>query len=221
MATSATEVFGRLGYRGTRTAEVAARAGMSTGLLFNYVESKEALFHLVFLHGFDLLSEPPPELPLPTPAPGETASLIERGLRRLPAPRFEAALATERPDDVERELREVVEERYELTARYWPLFAVIERCAAEMPDIEEVYFRRARPRYFTALTRYLQQRMDGGLLRRMPDAAVAARFIVEGVTWFAWHRRGDRDARQFDDETAKRTVTEFVCAALTRRGGRG
>jgi AcrR family transcriptional regulator len=37
IAAAATEDFGRLGYRGTRTAEVAARAGMSAGSLFTYV----------------------------------------------------------------------------------------------------------------------------------------------------------------------------------------
>ena len=54
VARVATEDFGRLGYRGTKTADVAARAGMSTGALFTYVESKEALFHLVFLHWFGM-----------------------------------------------------------------------------------------------------------------------------------------------------------------------
>lgn len=34
IAAAAIEVFGRLGYRGTRTAEVAAKAGISTGSLF-------------------------------------------------------------------------------------------------------------------------------------------------------------------------------------------
>jgi hypothetical protein len=37
----ATEHFG---YRATKTADVAAQAGMSTGSLFTYVESKEGLF---------------------------------------------------------------------------------------------------------------------------------------------------------------------------------
>ena len=43
---------------------------MSAGSLFTYVESKEALFHLVFLHGLGLLPEEPPVLPLSTPGPG-------------------------------------------------------------------------------------------------------------------------------------------------------
>ena len=48
---------------------------MSAGSLFTYVESKEALFHLVFTYALELLPETP-ELPLPTPAPGETLALF-------------------------------------------------------------------------------------------------------------------------------------------------
>lgn len=43
---------------------------MSAGSLFTYVESKEALFHLVFLYGLGQLPEPPAVLPLGTPGPG-------------------------------------------------------------------------------------------------------------------------------------------------------
>ena len=64
------------------------------------------------------------------------------------------------------------------------------------------------------LTRYVEQRTHAGLFRELPDAAVTARIITEAVTWFAWHRREDRDADVYDDERARRTVVEFVCGAL-------
>src|ERR1700733_97406 len=93
IARVATEQFGRLGYRATKTADVAAKAGMSTGSLFTYVESKEALFHLVFLHGFEMTSERLPDLPGATPGPGETLAVIEAGLSGVQMPRISAALA--------------------------------------------------------------------------------------------------------------------------------
>src|SRR5437016_2039224 len=99
---------------------------MSAGLLFTYVESKEALFHLVFLHGLGLLPDGPLALPLGTPGPGETATLPEQALGEAPVPRIRAALADEEPADVAQELRGIVEERYDLIERYWPLLAVIE-----------------------------------------------------------------------------------------------
>ncbi len=214
IAAAATGAFGRLGYRGTLTADVAARAGMSAGSLFTYVESKEALFHLVFVYGLGELPEQPAVLPLGTPGPGETFALIERALRELPVPRLRAALAGNEPAEVARELREIVEEFYDLTERYWPLLAVIERCAVELPELDALWFAAARAGIHADLAEYLRRRIAGGQLRPMPDAMVAARVVIESVAWFAWHRHEGRDSEVYDDQTARRTVIEFVCAAL-------
>jgi hypothetical protein len=99
IAAAAIEVFGRLGYRGTRTAEVAAKAGMSTGSLFTYVESKEALFHLVFLYCLRLLPDSP-ELPLRTPEPGATVALPARCAGRRRARRRRRGTARDRRGDI-------------------------------------------------------------------------------------------------------------------------
>jgi AcrR family transcriptional regulator len=214
VARVATEDFGRLGYRGTKTADVAARAGMSAGALFTYVESKEALFHLVFLHWFGMSAERPPTLPVATPAPGETLAVIQAGLRDVQMPRIRAALAEDEPADVAEELREIVAERYALIEQYWPLLAVIERCAAEMPELESAWFDIARAGSFEELGSYLERRMAAGLLRPMPDAEVAARIVTESLSWFGWHRHEGRDSVLYDDATVRRTVSEFICAAL-------
>ena len=78
-------------------------------------------------------------MPLSTPAPGETSALLERALRETPVPRIRAALAVDEPANVAQELRGIVEERYDLIERYWPLLSVIERCAAEMPELEALW----------------------------------------------------------------------------------
>jgi AcrR family transcriptional regulator len=214
IATVATEHFGRLGYRATKTAEVAAQAGMATGSLFTYVESKEALFHLVFLHWFQMSPERLPDLPVATPGEGETLAVIEAGLRQVQMPRIRAALAADEPADVAGELREIIEERYALLEHYWPLLAVIERCAVEMPALEAAWFGLARAGTYEELSSYLERRMAAGLLRPMTDSEVAARLVTESLSWFAWHRHEGRDANLYDDAAGKRTVVEFICAAL-------
>jgi AcrR family transcriptional regulator len=214
IATVATQHFGRLGYRATKTAEVAAQAGMSTGSLFTYVESKEALFHLVFLYWFEMSSERLPVLPVATPGEGETLGVIEAGLRHIEMPRIRAALVDDEPADVAEELREIIEERYALLEHYWPLLAVIERCAVEMPALEAAWFGLARAGTYEELDRYLERRMAAGLLRPLTDSKVAARLVTESLSWFAWHRREGRDANLYDDAAGKRTVVEFICAAL-------
>jgi AcrR family transcriptional regulator len=213
LAIAAMQVFGRLGYRGTRTADVAARAGMSAGSLFTYVESKEALFHLVFLYAMDLLPEAS-ELPLPTPEPGETVALFARALHEAPASRVRVALTGDEPADTADELRGIVDELYDTVERSWPLLAVVERCSVEMPELEALWFGQGRGGIFADLTEYLQRRTASGRLRPMPDSPTTARAIIELVAWFAWHRRDGRDAALYDDKTARRTVIEFACAAL-------
>jgi AcrR family transcriptional regulator len=213
LATAATEIFGRLGYRGTRTADVAARAGMSAGSLFTYVESKEALFHLVFVYALDLLPEAP-GLPLPTPEPGETVALFAHALQDAQPSRLQAALAGGEPADVADELRGIIEELYDTIAWAWPVLAVVERCSAEMPDLEAVWFGGGRGGIYADLAEYLQQRTATGRLRPTPDFPIAARVIGELATWFAWHRHEDRDAALYDDKTVRRTVIGFICAAL-------
>jgi hypothetical protein len=38
--------------------------------------------------------------------------------------------------------------------------------------------------------------------------------VTESLAWFAWHRREGRDATLYDDAAVRRTVVEFICAAL-------
>jgi AcrR family transcriptional regulator len=214
LAQAATVVFGRQGYRRTRTADIAAEAGMSSGSVFTYVESKEALFHLVFAYGFDALGNDLIELPIPTPAAGETVSLIAQNLRKVEMPRLIAALNRRDTDQPRTELQGIIEERYDMLGVLWPLLAVIERSAIDFPDLEDFYFHRARLRYHDRLAKYLGQRAKDGLLRRTPDAKLTARIVDESVTWFAWKRHEGRDARQFDDQLARNSVVDFVCAAV-------
>jgi AcrR family transcriptional regulator len=207
-------VFGRQGYRRTRTAEIAAEAGMASGSVFNYVESKEALFFLVFAHGFRALDEANPVLPIATPAPGETVALISQHLRKVETPCLTAALDNRNPDDPRAELQGIIEERYDMLEALWPMLAVIERSAVDFPDLEEFYFRRLRVRYHDRLAHYLEQRATEGRLRPSCDPTLTARIVDESVTWFAWKRHEGRDARQFDDERARQSVVDFVCSAL-------
>jgi hypothetical protein len=72
----------------------------------------------------------------------------------------------------------------------------------------------ARAGSFEELGSYLESRMAQDLLRPMPDAEVAARVVTESLSWFAWHRLEGRDSSLYDNDTVRRTVIEFICAAL-------
>src|SRR5207237_5132724 len=96
------------GYRALM-ADVAAEMGVSQGLLYTYVESKEALFHLVVEHLAGVRSADP-DLPLATPLPGETARLVRKALRQgMGMPTLVAALERARPPaDIRAEVAAIV-----------------------------------------------------------------------------------------------------------------
>ena len=214
IAAAATQEFGRLGYRRTQMASVAKEAGMSTGAIYTYVASKEALLHLVFTVGFGKLGAEP-DLPVVAPPLADTIALIADGLRRsVGSPRLRAALEGGPPDDIRAEFTTIVEERYDTVADVWPLLAVAERCAVDIPELQDLYFRRGRRGQVSSLTRYLDARAESGLLRKFPDTEVAARTFVETVVWVAWHRREDKDPTSYDEATARATVIELMCNAF-------
>src|SRR5438552_18555541 len=64
---AATDVFAANGYRRTQMAAVAKAAAVSPGTLYNYVQSKEALFRLVVersLGALELPAVPVSDVPL-------------------------------------------------------------------------------------------------------------------------------------------------------------
>jgi AcrR family transcriptional regulator len=216
-----TAFFGRLGYRRTRMAEVAAEAGLSSGAIYTYVDSKEALFHLVVAEGFGQ-AMPLGGLPVPTPDFRDTLQLIDRGLKsQAAAPLLRAAVHTDAPLDIRAELAGIVAEQYALVAGLRRVLSVIEACALDLPELDELYFGRRRRGHIDLLVRYLQQRSDTGHLARFPDMAVAGQIVTEAVAWFAWKRFEGHDAGRFDEDRSLRTLVEFVCNALVPGDGGG
>jgi AcrR family transcriptional regulator len=215
---AALAVFAAKGLRRARMADVARAMGVSTGSLYNYVESKEALFHwLVELGGSDAPATEPERLPIPTPPPGATGQRLREQLAavtRLPA--LEAALARRRVSDASGELESVVRELYERIEATRGPGAAIERAALDEPELFEVYFRGARRALFAALARYVEKRAKSGHFHGVGSPAVAARFLVETVVWFARHRIGDPDPGLLPDpdtvreEVVRRLVASFA-----------
>jgi AcrR family transcriptional regulator len=214
---AALRVFARKGLRRSRMSDVARELGLSPGALYTYVESKEALFDWLVAQGADPGPiEVPHVLPLPTPAPGATEKRVrEQIARALRLPVLEAALARRRVADPAGELEAVVRELYGQIERTRAPATVLERSALELPELFAVYFLEARRDLFDRLARYLARRARSGHLRLFGAPALAARWLVETVTYFARHRYGDADPSLLpDDETVREQVVRLVVAAL-------
>jgi AcrR family transcriptional regulator len=214
---AALAVFAAKGLRRARMADVAKAMGVAPGSLYNWVESKQALFHWLVELGAGGVVEEPERIPIPTPPPGATQAALRARLAegmRLPA--LDAALARRRVGDPRAELRGIVEELYQRIESTRGPLAAVERAAIDQPELFELYFRGARRALFAALERYVARRAKSGHFAEVRDAAVAARFIVETASYFGRHRFGDPDAELLPDpeavrdEVVRRVVASFV-----------
>lgn len=77
---------------------------------------------------------------------------------------------------------------------------------------------RGRRGLLDQLGDYLRRRIKSGHLRPVPDIPTSARFIVETIAWFAWHRHGDPDSLMLNDDDCRRTVRHLLLAAFRPSG---
>jgi AcrR family transcriptional regulator len=211
---AATVVFLEKGYRLARMDEIARQAGVSPGLLYTYAEGKEALFQLVQLRelGVDISQS---ALPVSAPSADEIAAVARRAFKELAAvPALEAAMKTDDPVDAPAELAGIIREQYERVHQFRRFVRLTERSALDWPEMAERYYVRGRKNQIRRLASYISARVASGDLAPVPDAEVAARFVIEAVAWFANHRYGDFDGAQIPDDIAEETVVQVVTAGL-------
>jgi len=194
-------VFARHGYAETQMADIARAAGVSTGTVYLYAESKEALFHAALRHA---QGKPLAGHALPLTFPGWAGAMGE--LKSFAAgvsawPRLAAALAARaRPSAAI--LAAIAGELYDLIAANRCTLTLIDRCARDIADLHNVYESGLRDRYITDLERLAAR------LPHLPQPAVTARAFVELVAWMAMHRHGDRrPLGASEDEIRMATIT--------------
>jgi len=219
VARSACRVFIKKGYRRALLTDVGTDLGLSHAILYRYVESKEALFQLALLYAMDPEAIEAVAVPLAAPPKGHTLDLVKAwAADRCRFPLLDAA-AGDVAGDPATELAGIVGECYEFVERNRRLLALIERSAADVPELYEFYFGEFRAAYVNKLASYVQRRTATGRLRPVPDAIAAARFITELIAWFAWHRKADAYSSMISDAQARQTVRELLVAAFIRDSG--
>ena len=215
---AATEVFARTGFAATQMIDVAKEAGVSVGTLYNYVEGKGALLLLCAERPFADITEGR-QLPVPTPDRVQLVARLERTLvEHVRVPALERALAgSVRRTAIDSQLRDIVEDLFDLIATTRVAADAMELSARDAPDLGELFYRRVRVRLLDQLVEYLT-RLDS--VRPLPPEitpGLAARFVLETVTWWARHRHRDPAPPAVDDAEARRVAVALVQGALTSR----
>jgi AcrR family transcriptional regulator len=209
---AARDVFLGGGYRQARMADVARAAGVSPGLLYSYAAGKDALFHLVVQREIGMPFDD--ALPMPAPDLDALEAFGRRALREVATlPTLDAADAGP-PADPRAEMEALVGELYDRVLRYRVFIKLMERSAAERPELAARFYDRGRTPLLDGIAHHLERRVADGSIAPLADPAVAARYVVEVVAWFANHRFGDRDGAELDDARARATVVELTARGL-------
>jgi AcrR family transcriptional regulator len=214
---AATRVFARTGLENSKMSDVASEAGVSQGTLYNYVESKEALFRLLLDRG---LGTPPPAstaLPLRSPSATSLARRMDEAIAaNFALPCLDKALARRRVIDAAAELTEVIDELYERTLATREAADVLERSARDVPELAAVFYGKVRRRLFERLQHLVARRVASGLYHER-DPSIVARLIAETVTTFARHIYGDVEPPAFDLAAARAVVVDTLVAGIVKR----
>jgi hypothetical protein len=125
-----------------------------------------------------------------------------------------AALGARLPVEVAGELGGIIDELYLFFEHNRRVLALIERSAPDIPELYRFYFLERRRGLLAQLAEYLEHRMASAHLRPVSDVGVAARFLVESVVWFAWHRKDDPDSAMIGDDPARQVVRELLMSAF-------
>ena len=212
---AATEAFiASGGFQKTAVADIARALGAAKGTVYLYAESKEALFHLALLHADGPPPSEPTQLPAKTPSPGETEALLSAMIESHG--HFDLLRqAIDAPgQDPREEAVRVIKELYDRLAAHRTAIRLVNSSARDLPELARVWYERARHPLEGALATWVGNGMASGRFVPLPDAAAAARVLLESATWFAVHRHWDPRPQPFDATAARATVVQMLTHAL-------
>ena len=215
---AAMRVFARAGLAGSKMSDVAAEAGVSQGTLYNYVESKEALFRLLLDRGLGAPLPAPESYPLRSPSPGGLARRMGEAIgERFGLPRLDEALRRRRVIDAAAELSGVLDELFDRTHATREYADVLERSARDVPELAAVFYRQVRGGLLARLEELVRKRMASGHYRSS-EPGILARLVLEAVTTFARHIHGDVVPWGFDVAASRATVVGTLVAGIVAPG---
>ncbi len=213
--TAAAKVFISRGYRRAAMSDIAKEMGVAPGTIYLYVESKEALFHLLALHTAINPGARLPEPPIQTPPQGTTLDMLRKAMTlEAYAPRLASALRTSAAAGAFAGLEALISELYDSAYERRTGINLIEKSAIDWPELAEVFYEGLRVPLVKALSVYLERGIAARAFHPVPSIRVAARFIVETIAWFAIHRHGDPRPKDFGDDEARTGVIEMLTACI-------
>jgi AcrR family transcriptional regulator len=201
---AATGVFAEVGYRRTQMSDIARAAGISSGSLYNYVQSKEALFALVLERALDKDAPSPIDLPVPARSLTGTTTWLRQRLdfREFPLLRSGST-----------DIEGVIGEIYDVLASVADAVDVIEASARDVPELGSV-LNATRTELLRRLGNVLDAAAAAGVVQGMVDTGTTARLVLEAVNWFARRRVHGSAVPPYREDVARETVIRVLSRGL-------
>jgi AcrR family transcriptional regulator len=177
----AVELFGRRGFNGTTTREIAQQAGVNEALIFRHFPTKEELYWAVI------------EEKTREENPGEP---LQERFKRLGSDR-EVVIS-------------LAAELLDRRSRDTTLTRLLMFTALENHDLSERFFRTYVTRYFEMLTEYVREGIAAGRFRPL-DPLIAARGFLGMVVYHSWTQEifGWKRYQIFDPRDVSTTLADI------------
>lgn len=201
---AAAEAFIEHGFVRTQMDDIAERLGVSKGTIYRSVESKEALFAAVVAWADRPELIPPAGLSVSDDVVALAGAVMADLATAIAALELTTIVAERRrirrADSVGDEIERVTVGLFAVMRWRRTAIMVLDRCAAEIPELAPVWFGDGRYALVDLWAAYLALRATA--INTDVDRAIVARTIVEIITTWAVKIPWDQAPRPYGDDTA-------------------
>ncbi|MCP4750537.1 MAG: helix-turn-helix transcriptional regulator, partial [Proteobacteria bacterium] len=191
----AVKVFTEKGYQRAQTADIAGEVGIAQGTLFNYFQTKDALFDFIIRKEIlQLPLEDWPDIPIPAPKPGSTLKFLKVEMKKFALfTTLRQAVALDECANPRQELENIVRELYSTIHDFRILFVMLSRSTLDWPELDDVYNKYVRNPIKRLLKQYLDKRISKKHFRQVPNSLASMRLVTDLVTWSAIQKHSSSD----------------------------
>lgn len=209
-----TTVFRRKGFKRTQMSDIAAEMNCSTGTLYNYVDSKEALFEHAIVAGFTQTLPDSETLPLGLPRPTAVEVITRRAGQIAKGSALELANQREEVENHAEEVTRVVTAFFVFFSDYHAVLDMIEASHLDYPDVATAYLEARRDLVFEPWMHWVVRRQEQGAFRQDIDPEWTTRYLIEILAWAGWKARDGGDP--YDEDKAKSAIIKLALSSLLK-----
>lgn len=180
---AASYLFVRQGYTNTQIAQIAKKANIATGTIYNLFTGKKSLLHFVLLCSFDKHYL---EGDITLPVKEVDTELILYHLSQKAEKIFLKIESRTKEGEPVQSFEDMLSTLFDLSASYNVAFNIINDNRSNLYEIEKKY-RQFVNHLYKAIEENLVHYIERGEVREIELPELHIRNIIEGITWWAMY----------------------------------